>query len=84
MGFPATREEMIAQGYQKLGEKKCAEKNCGALIEMWRTPANKAIPMNATGEFVTHFATCPARLRFMRAKKQKGSKARVPNTGDLF
>lgn len=69
MSFPKTREEMIEQGYQKLSEKKCEAKECGAAIEMWRTPNRAAMPMNATGDFVTHFATCPARKKFMRSSR---------------
>lgn len=86
MAFPKTREEMKEQGYQFIGSKKCDAKKCAADLEMYRTPNGAAIPMNATGDFIAHFATCPARLRFMRlhSKKSAKQKPKTPKSGDLF
>ena len=66
-GMPKTRAELIARGYQYTGNKQCP---CGAMVEWWRTPAQRMAPFNpmeiADSHATSHFATCPNAARFRK------------------
>ena len=70
MSFPTTREEMEEANYIRDGRETC--KGCGATMEFWITPEQKAIPMNPmpkpTSTAISHFATCPYAARFRKVK----------------
>jgi hypothetical protein len=70
MAFPKTIDEMLEQGYQFMGRKTCGAAGCRAELAMYRTPKDKIMPMNATGRFVPHFTTCPAKAAFRKAKPE--------------
>jgi hypothetical protein len=72
MAFPKSRQEMLDRGWTNLGAKICAGRGCGARIEMWQHPETKnSVPMNAEGEFISHFATCPRAIDFSKSKTQQ-------------
>ena len=70
MPFPATKAAMIEAGYKYLANKTCP---CGAGMELWLTPNDKAMPMNLMpapdSPAISHWATCPKAQQFRRNKK---------------
>lgn len=61
MPFPASIEELKAQGYIFQEHKPCSGKTCTAQIEFWKTPRGKFMPFDVTpdGKVTAHWATCP-------------------------
>lgn len=62
-----TPEELTAAGYTFSNTSRCSGPTCGAEIEWWRTPLNKAIPLDAE-TLEPHFSTCPDVKRFRKPK----------------
>ena len=67
MPFPKTIDQLRAAGYRFEEHAPC--RGCHTVIEWWRTPAGKLIPMDVTdgGQVQTHFATCPKASQFRKA-----------------
>jgi ribonuclease HI len=62
--FPITREEAVDDGYTLETENaRCS--GCDAVIDWWKTPREKRIPIDA-GTFNPHWATCPKAESFRR------------------
>lgn len=68
-GLPRTRHELLARGYQYIGNKECG--GCGKPIELWRTPNQKTSPYDPMPQIdshaTSHFATCTRASSFRRA-----------------
>lgn len=68
MPLPQTRIEVVEAGYIFGGTANCA--GCQALIEWWRTPKGKRMPIDRMplddSPFVPHFATCPKAQQFRK------------------
>ena len=69
MPFPATKAEMIEEGYEWITDKVCP---CGETMELWKTPRQQVMPMNPMAELqspaVSHWATCSKAEQFRRRK----------------
>jgi hypothetical protein len=69
MPFPATKIDMLEEGYTFAGMKVCP---CGASMELWNTPRGQIMPMNPMNDLyaaaVVHWATCPKAEQFRRKK----------------
>lgn len=64
---PATREQMIAAGYEFEFNRECSR--CGVPIQFWKTPKGKLAPFElekGIGKLVSHFALCPYSRKFRR------------------
>jgi hypothetical protein len=77
MAIPTTREQMIEEGWKKLGSKVCDARNCGAKLEMWRNPKTDRVSPFNVDPFVPHFPLCPSRDSFRKDSKK------IPTTGNL-
>jgi len=70
MSFPATKAAMIEAGYEWITDKTCP---CGSAMELWKTPANKVMPMDPMpaedAPAVSHWATCAKAQQFRRNPK---------------
>jgi len=68
MPFPLTLDELRATGYKFVEHSHC--RGCNAVIEWWRTPLGKLMPMDVTdsGKVQTHFASCSKVLEFRRPR----------------
>lgn len=68
-GLPKTRHELLARGYQFLGNRDCT--GCGRPIELWRTPNQHTAPYDPMPQIdshaTSHFATCSRASQFRRA-----------------
>ena len=68
-GLPKTRAELLARGYQYIGNRECT--GCGAAIELWRTPNQRTAPYDPMPQIdshaTSHFATCTKASQFRRA-----------------
>lgn len=65
MAFPNTREGLIEAGYTFSTKGKC--RGCPAEIQWFVTPIKRWMPFDMPddkGEFLNHWATCPARKSF--------------------
>jgi hypothetical protein len=69
MPFPATKIDMLEEGYTFAGMKVCP---CGASMELWNTPRGAVMPMNPMRDLydpaVVHWATCEKAEQFRRKK----------------
>ena len=69
MPFPATKAEMLEDGYTFATMKTCP---CGERFELWNTPRGATMPMNPMAELdspaVSHWATCVKAEQFRRKK----------------
>lgn len=68
--FPTTREELVAAGYEFERVTRCTGATCRRLIEFWRTPYGKRMPLDSP-ELTPHFATCPDVQEFRRKATAK-------------
>lgn len=68
MSFPMTLDELRKAGYRFLEHSHC--KACRSVIEWWKTPAGKHMPMDVTdaGVAQAHWATCPRAAQFRKAR----------------
>lgn len=68
MSFPLDEEGMRTAGYRFLDRGECDA--CHKLIEWWRTPKGRQMPMNSMptpeSPAVSHWATCPAADQFQK------------------
>jgi hypothetical protein len=78
MAIPKTREELIEQGWRKIGSKTCDAKECGVALEMWRNPKTDRVSTMEVDPFTPHFALCPARNQFRKGQNRQAT------TGKLF
>lgn len=67
MVFPRTVEEMKEAGYQHTGSAPCNGGSCQAMMDWYKTPKGKNIPMDE-GTATPHWETCPDRQKFKRGK----------------
>lgn len=58
MGFPKTKEQLIAKGYRLERQSVCRGPNCGQMIEWWTTPNGKFVPLNPK-TYQPHWSNCP-------------------------
>lgn len=60
MGWPyKTLDQLEAAGYRYEGTGTCTGETCGdRVIQWWRTPKGKAIPLDPDTK-EPHFSTCP-------------------------
>jgi hypothetical protein len=69
MPFPATKADMLEDGYTFAAMKTCP---CGEPMELWNTPRGATMPMNPMAEMdspaVSHWATCVKAEQFRRKK----------------
>jgi hypothetical protein len=63
MPFPKTEKELAGQGYEYKNMTAC--KGCGALMEWWKTPKGKMIPLNP-GTLEPHWSGCPKAKEFRK------------------
>ena len=63
MPFPTNEKEFIEQGYQFSGTDHC--RGCKALIEWWKTPKGKWMPLDP-GTLEVHWHTCPKAKDFKK------------------
>jgi hypothetical protein len=67
--FPATRAEMLSQGYSLIASSSTC-KGCGLAIEWWMTQNGKKIPMNLMASddatALPHWINCAAGADFKR------------------
>lgn len=72
MPFPNTRDGLIDAGYKFSRLGKCS--GCPAQIQWYVTPGKRWMPFDmpdANGEFLNHWATCPASKSFKPVDKSK-------------
>lgn len=69
MGWPyKTLDDLTAAGYRYEGTAACRGEKCGRIIQWWRTPKGKAIPLDPDTK-EPHFSTCPDAEGFSKKKK---------------
>lgn len=68
MPFPETIEDLIKHGYTYIEHRPCSGRHCEAVIELWRTPAGKTMPLDVDDKnnVVSHWATCKDAPQFRR------------------
>jgi hypothetical protein len=80
MPFPATMQAMIDAGYTRSLYTRC--QGCGAVMEYWRTPTYKTIPMdpmtNPEDKAVSHFATCVKAEQFRKTRRKPPGRESKP------
>jgi VRR-NUC domain len=80
--WPATRKELYAAGYVRemtMASRPC--KRCGIVIQFWRTPDKKLMPIEESkedaNELLCHFNTCPHAEEFRKPQEIKAKQARA-------
>ncbi len=63
-----TSDDLTTAGYRYEGTGTCKGEKCGQLIQWWRTPKGKAIPLDPDTK-EPHFSTCPDAEQFRKKKK---------------
>ena len=61
-----SREELEAAGYRYEGAGICKGESCGRLIEWWRTPKGKTIPLDPD-TLEPHWSTCVNAKEFRKS-----------------
>lgn len=65
--FPATKAEMLDNGYTFAAMKTCP---CGEQMELWNTPRGAVTPMNPMPDMdspaLSHWATCMRAEQFRK------------------
>ena len=69
MPFPETRAKLKEAGYDFMTTKRC---RCGAAMELWHTPKDQIIPMDAMSDddapAISHWATCSEAAQFRKQR----------------
>lgn len=68
--WPTSRAKLQLAGYHLKYARRC--RLCDALIEFWRTPANKMMPLDRRPDdtFTPHHSTCPRVEEFRQKTNQ--------------
>ncbi len=66
--FPKTVDELIKAGYVYIEHRPCTGRHCEAIIELYRTPGGKTMPLDVddAGNVVSHWSTCKDAAQFRR------------------
>lgn len=70
---PNTRIGLLKKGYVFIGSNPCKSKECGRMVEWYRTPNNKNAPFDPMphedSPAISHFATCEVYKRAQQMRK---------------
>lgn len=73
MPFPQTRDELIERGYRFQNHGTCSGEDCGAEIEWYLSPNQKAMPFDlmpdGSSPAKVHWVSCPNAGQFGKNRK---------------